>query len=803
MPAMPQAPVYTPAATFADDERNNVGGRSTVQTAELDAEFGSVQSSVNTLRTNQSLNQRDDGEIRDGRVKLHTLATDVLAYLTAIAGVLRGPWVTTTAYSVKDVVTQSSNTYICAVAHTSGVFATDLAASKWVLLTLGNATAASAVVFTPSATLAAANVQAAIEEADTENRTLSAAASAAVSALAVLLAGFATNVQGAGNVGVDDTLDYVAVASRSVGVKLSETISLRRDLAPGNGVADDTPGFAALVAAVNASTAKAVNVKIPGGDYRVSSATIAAAPLLFTRGNVKVEGRGKPTITVTGAAVTDYIFGSVGRSDIAYRSIRFVGNNAANAYGNGVALRFTNNSTADIANFRVKDCEFDNFKGDYWIYAECLGNKAIRKIYVNRNEFISRTTNARGPANIAINSSFVGIVGNAANATSFVQGVSVQDNEMDADYIKCGVQIFHFVKDFHVTRNDVRNAGALEVSNDCGAYALILYASGVNVGSRGRVTHNIITAPRSCGVYLANSWVGTVIADNEVSGQTDTVVATLPKGGIVLNGGQRISVRGNTITTCAAAGIWWGPGTAGDARIKINDNVIDGCLLQGILLQSAAVDARNVSVQNNTITECLDGIYLDLYTTATITNVLLSGNQIRSVVAASRGIVVVSTDASYKLAELHIQGGTIKAVASGIVAQNITTGQVHIGGGISIAGPYSGYGLSVNGSTKLVIDGVKFSAQTTGFALRTALAQGTLRNISFSADCLTACLVENSGGEDLGRSTPTWVPTASGAVVQNILPVEAGAAASKYVNREWIYTTGGAAWLQQRMLTGN
>ena len=44
-------------------------------------------------------------------------------------------WVTATAYVVGDVRTVSSlHCYRCIVAHTSGTFATDLAASKWVLM---------------------------------------------------------------------------------------------------------------------------------------------------------------------------------------------------------------------------------------------------------------------------------------------------------------------------------------------------------------------------------------------------------------------------------------------------------------------------------------------------------------------------------------------------------------------------------------------------------------------------------------------------------------------------------------------
>lgn len=179
---MAQAPEYNRSTEFAEDERDNVGGRSTVRTAALDAELDDISTSVNALQANQELNQRDDGEIRDQRVKLHTLAPEVVKLLTIFGGTIRGAWLTATAYAVKDVVTQGGNTYVCAEAHTSGVFATDLSAVKWVLVQLGAATAASGVPFTSTATISASNVQAAIEETDTENRALSAAAQATANA---------------------------------------------------------------------------------------------------------------------------------------------------------------------------------------------------------------------------------------------------------------------------------------------------------------------------------------------------------------------------------------------------------------------------------------------------------------------------------------------------------------------------------------------------------------------------------------------------------------------------------------------
>jgi hypothetical protein len=47
---------------------------------------------------------------------------------------LADAWVTSTSYVINDYVSESGLNYVCLEAHTSGVFATDLAANKWILL---------------------------------------------------------------------------------------------------------------------------------------------------------------------------------------------------------------------------------------------------------------------------------------------------------------------------------------------------------------------------------------------------------------------------------------------------------------------------------------------------------------------------------------------------------------------------------------------------------------------------------------------------------------------------------------------
>jgi len=159
---------YSPATAFADDERNNTGGRSTVRTDRVDAELAAIAISVNQIIANLALIQRDDGVLKDASVDTFNLTSACKAFLLATKWNAAGLWGTAKVYAVNDLVDMGGAAYVSAVAHTSGVFATDYAAGKWQIFT--SSSSAGSLSFTPSATISASNVQAAIEEADTENR---------------------------------------------------------------------------------------------------------------------------------------------------------------------------------------------------------------------------------------------------------------------------------------------------------------------------------------------------------------------------------------------------------------------------------------------------------------------------------------------------------------------------------------------------------------------------------------------------------------------------------------------------------
>ncbi len=138
---MSQPPAYTPAYDFSDFELTNPDDPK--PGTSLDIEFGAIETSISGIRTNLALIQADSGGLKGGIVTPDSLSADTLA-LFASGINPTGAWVTATAYEALDLVTQDSLTYVCVTAHTSGTFATDLAASKWMLWVNGPTTSGTA-----------------------------------------------------------------------------------------------------------------------------------------------------------------------------------------------------------------------------------------------------------------------------------------------------------------------------------------------------------------------------------------------------------------------------------------------------------------------------------------------------------------------------------------------------------------------------------------------------------------------------------------------------------------------------------
>lgn len=172
-----QAPDYIPQTDFSDDELNNAGGRTMVRADRLDAELDDVSLSINAINENLQLIQRDDGKLRDEVVEPYSLSAATQAYVLATKWNARGLWASGQVYAVNDMVDYLGSAYICAVAHTSGVFATDYATGEWQIFV--TAAMAGGVAFTPTANISSTDVQAAIEEVDANARAASSPLQAA------------------------------------------------------------------------------------------------------------------------------------------------------------------------------------------------------------------------------------------------------------------------------------------------------------------------------------------------------------------------------------------------------------------------------------------------------------------------------------------------------------------------------------------------------------------------------------------------------------------------------------------------
>ena len=131
----------------------------------IDLELNNVKSSIDGIESNLARIQRDDGALANGSVTFDTLSPSLQT--AGIAPAL--PWVTATAYSVGASVTHGSAFYRALVAHTSGVFATDLAAGNWILIVDFSTialVAASMIAVTPSGSLTT-DVQTSLQALDT------------------------------------------------------------------------------------------------------------------------------------------------------------------------------------------------------------------------------------------------------------------------------------------------------------------------------------------------------------------------------------------------------------------------------------------------------------------------------------------------------------------------------------------------------------------------------------------------------------------------------------------------------------
>lgn len=255
----------------------------------LDTELNAVKLSIDSLIESLALIQRDDGDLANESVGVSQLAASVSLGIEPPT-----VWTTNTNFFENDTVFYESKLYRALESHLSGTFATDLTAEKWVLFADFNevSDAAVNVTFTPAGTIAASNVQAAIEEVATD----AAAALASLAAMDFLVKTAAA--AGSAERAVVDTatiaVDWATAGQAKFGV-----------VADSIGTTQMTDGAAttAKIADSNVTTAKIADSNVTTAkiaDSNVTTAKIADSNVT----TAKINDAAVTTAKINDAAVT-------------------------------------------------------------------------------------------------------------------------------------------------------------------------------------------------------------------------------------------------------------------------------------------------------------------------------------------------------------------------------------------------------------------------------------------------------------------------------------------------------------------
>ena len=583
--------------------------------------------------------------------------------------------------------------------------------------------------------------------------------------------------------------------NRTIYQKLSDVVSIKDFGAIGDGTTDDT---AAIQAAVTAATGK--GLYIPSGTYATTTAITLPS-------NITIFGDGptKSIIKRIGSG-TDNLFIGSDISNVSFNQVGFYGNSQATTYNNGGALLYTQTSSAVASNksIYIDHCNFDNFKADNWVYI-INGNTTyqLNDIRITNCKFTSYTGNCRNPATISGASNCITITGTQASGGAVVVDIWVENNVASNYFIKMFLAMYYGCRRAHVISNTVLSNGLdSSITNDVGAYAFLSYDSALtNKCDNISYIDNIVEGVKSCGFYN----VGTTnlrIIGNRVYSQTDTVTTTLPKGAYICNSTQNVIISNNQAEGIAAYGVYFiAPSNPSDADVSllISGNNLKTCATAVYIVQANG-ESRNINIENNNISNFSSfGVRLASVGTYTMQDVYIHDNFIISTQTGTYGIIYASLDTNYVIYGVDISNNTVATQGTGIQYNNVTAGYITVDNN-KLMGDFSGYAIDIGSCTKLIVINNSFINQSTGYCFNSTLAQGSLKNNIFE-NCATNRIVVSTGSNDFGLDAPNWTPAGIGPYMQNLVAVEAGSVGSKYVNNGWYYS--GAAWLEQRTLTGN
>lgn len=465
--------------------------------------------------------------------------------------------------------------------------------------------AANLIEFTPYGTLAATNVQAAIQEIVDEDITASELSASSGSSLV----GFIQSGVGA--------------TARTVQSKLRDFVSVLDFGADNKGVVDATTAFSNAV-----STGKAVFV--PAGTYILELALSTNGAYFFGEGvnsvlkPLTMASRG--AITVNSASAVTFI------DNLTFRDLKFLGSVVANGFSEQKHLLTLNG----VRNVLVENCLFEGFRGD-GLYIGSGDTGGLEKH--NHNVTVKHCR-------------FDGVNNDNRQGISIIDadGLLIEDCIFEnitrstmpgAIDIEPDVAAFHVVKNIKISKNKFKNIGG-----NLGVISLFLASSTIpapdNILIEGNEFVSSVTSTAHAEIFLgttrtlvdADIDMGIVIRDNRGRGGSRALDIRAVKGVDVLNNRFESYQGANSCGQAAA--------NQAPRNIVYRDNRFIKCgTVNGIGLEIFSVDY--LTLENTLFDDCgagTAGSYAIDFNTGTSSHVALRNNTFRTPTAITQqGIV--------------------------------------------------------------------------------------------------------------------------------------------------------------------
>lgn len=571
---MPYPDLYDVTYSYTGFQQSQ--GDNSFPGTQIDADLAGLQSSVfGTAAFLQNI-IRSDGRLKNGIVTIDSLSSEfTLEFPLATA------WQTATAYSTTQSVVQASNIYRAAVAHTSGVFATDLAAGKWTFI-------------------------------------------------AALPAG------PQGPVGAGATLDVTqrgtGAVTRPVAEKNYERVSVNDFRAVID--ADDTNAFdRALTAALTYSQA----VYVPSGTYTVSATLIKSIAANAKRGLfIYGDGSELSVIKFTNAGdgfnITLNNFGVINGNRLVMQGLTLATTNAAG--GSAIKLIGGGGNSNEIGPlfFDVTCKGYDGVGG--WQYG--WNFSAITKTIINSCTYIGKSPSAYSEANMA----GIGIAydGNGdhdvdnCHFTYFDKAISMAGNMEGVFVTNCQM----VAGNWGVYANSTSNANGITylTMENChvNTYSGVFHAGWCNWIKITGVFSILFNAGTPVGPYIGYDISGDatipgrsiIISKNIINLDTRTYSVT----GISANYLSGAVFEGNSFENNQTTKYGVGLNVSNSVNVKFNSNAVRGLDLVAFV----ASNNRAMSFSDNSVDSCNVGFSFAGSVSSRTVNVVIADNNFSGIV---------------------------------------------------------------------------------------------------------------------------------------------------------------------------